>query len=99
MVSSSLSERNVAALERIASALEKLTAGQSQSAERSLDCDPVYRTDEAARLLGLHEQTVRKYCRQRVFGTQTKNGRWVIRGSELDHFLKGQRRIHGKVVA
>lgn len=86
-------------MERIASALEKLSAGQSLQTEQSQECDPVYKTDEAAELLELHEQTVRKYCRDGVFGSRTKSGRWVIRGSEVEHFRKGQSRIHGRGVA
>ncbi len=89
----------VTALERIAFSLEKVTAIQVQQANTAIATDRVYRPDEAAALLGLNEQTVRKYCRQRVFGAQTKGGRWVIRHSEVDHFLAGQKLIHGKGVA
>lgn len=87
------------ALERIAAALEKLAASQGPQSQRPHQSDPAYGTSEAADRLGLNEQTVRKYCRKRVFGTQTQSGRWLIRQSEVEHFLNGQRRIHGKGVA
>lgn len=91
-----LAERAVVALEKIASAVQTMTAGQAVQVEPVQEFDRAYGTAEAAGLLRLNEQTVRKYCRERVFGAQTTGGRWVIRQSELDHFLKGQRRVHGK---
>ena len=92
-----LSERTVTAIEGIASALSAIASGLAAQTEQvSTNNDQAYGTGKAARLLGLNEQTVRKHCRDRVFGTQTTGGRWVIRQSEVDRFLKGGYRIHGK---
>ena len=86
-------------LGRIATALEKLTATQMPQTDQWQDRDPAYGTGETAKLLGLNEQTIRKYCRQRVFGYQTKTGRWVIRRSEIAHLLGEQNRVQGRGVA
>jgi excisionase family DNA binding protein len=89
-------ERAVTAMESIASALIAIASGRPPQDKTVPKIDQAYGTGEAARLLGLNEQTVRKYCRDRVFGTQTTGGRWVIRQSEVDRFLEGRYRIHGK---
>jgi len=91
-----LSERFVTAIEGIESALRQIAAGSAAQPEPVSTVDRVLGTKETARLLGLDEQTVRKYCRQRVFGTQTTHRRWVIRQSEVDRYLEGRDRIHGK---
>lgn len=92
----SLCVRAVNALEGIAVALQRMAAGQPTQSESVPAFDRVYGTGEAAALLDLNEQTVRKYCRERVFGTQMERGRWVIRQSEVDHYLRGRARISGK---
>lgn len=91
-----LCERAVTAIERIASAINSIASGRPAQAETVPRGDKAYGTGEAAGLLGLNEQTVRKYCRERVFGVQATSGRWVIRHSEVERFLQGRDRIHGK---
>jgi len=92
----SLCVRAVNALEGIAVALQRMAAGQPTQSESVPAFDRVYGTGEAAALLDLNEQTVRRYCREGVFGTQMERGRWVIRQSEVDHYLRGRARISGK---
>jgi len=91
-----LSERFVTAIEGIESALRRIAEGAAAQPEPAPTFDRVHGTKDTAQLLGLDEQTVRKYCRQRVFGTQTTGRRWVIRQSEIDSYLEGRDRIHGK---
>ncbi len=91
-----LSERFVTAIEGIESALRRIAEGSVAQPEPVPATDCIHGTKEAARLLGLNEQTVRKYCRQRVFGTQVTGRRWVIRQSEINRYLEGRDRIHGK---
>lgn len=88
--------RAVNALEGIAAALQRIATGQSAPAESLPAHDRVYGTGETAALLALNEQTVRRLCRERLFGTLTERGRWVIRQSEVDNFLRGRARISGK---
>jgi predicted DNA-binding transcriptional regulator AlpA len=88
--------RAVAATEGIMSLMQRLTAEQSALPEPGLGSDKVLKVREAARLLGLNEQTVRRYCRERVFGRQIKSGHWVIGKSEIDNFLQGRARTCGK---
>jgi excisionase family DNA binding protein len=92
-------EQIKALLERLTCLLAQRIGCEPLQAEPINGLDRVYRTNEAAELLGLNEQTVRKYCRNRVFGTQTVGRRWVIRQSEVERFLNGQRRISGKGIA
>jgi hypothetical protein len=93
------SERMLSAMERIASALERLTPGHLPLGDQTTNDATLYGPREAATELKMNEQTVRKYCRQRVFGTLGKNRRWIISGVEIRTFREGQKRIHGRGVA
>ena len=93
------------ASERIATALERLVEKLDGSlvkkktplpAEPSINGDLVFHPSVAAKLMLLNHQTVRKHCRQGRYGFQDGSGRWWIRQSEIDHYLKGRKKIHGK---
>lgn len=92
---------NAVAVEQLVGNLERVARMLATAQEKSAltDMDPVLSPRDAAEALGLNEQTVREYCRNKVFGTRLHNGRWAIRRSEIDHYLKGQRVIHGRGVA
>lgn len=92
------SERIAAALERL---VEKLGVTEVKKAaplppEPSINGDLVFHPRVAAKLMLLNHQTVRKHCRQGRYGFQDGSGRWWIRQSEIDHYLKGRKKIHGK---
>lgn len=90
-------------LEKIARALEKLvtvvvpdTAPPVPEPDKG---DRVYSVRQAAAAIGLKEWTVRKYCRDGVFGRELGNGRYVILKGEIDAYLNRQRTVHGRGVA
>lgn len=88
-------------LGRIATSFERMADAMvpQEQAAPLLDTDPCLRTGDAAKCLDLDKWTVRKYCRDGVFGTRLSNGHWVIRRSEIEHYLKGQQMVHGRGVA
>jgi hypothetical protein len=94
----SVGERIAAALERL---VEKLGGIETKKPaplppEPSINGDRVYHPSVAAKLMLLNHQTIRKHCRQGKYGFQDGSGRWWIRQSEIDHYLKGRKKIHGK---
>lgn len=100
-----LSETRHSTGERIAVALERLVEklGSTETKkpdplppEPSINGDRVYHPSVAAKLMLLNHQTIRKHCRQGKYGFQDGSGRWWIRQSEIDHYLKGRKTIHGK---
>ncbi len=86
-------ERIAVSIERLAEALKPKAAPLPIVTPPDAVCTPA----QAAEILQLNEQTIREYCRKRVFGTRLSNGRWIIRQSELEQYLSGQRLVHGKV--
>jgi len=50
----------------------------------------MYSVTEAARILGITEQTIRLYLKEKTLkGIKSKKGRWKISGEELRRFVQG----------
>jgi hypothetical protein len=94
----STSERIAVALERLVERLGGIETKKPAPLppEPSINGDRVYHPSVAAKLMLLNHQTIRKHCRQGKYGFQDGSGRWWIRQSEIDHYLKGRKKIHGK---
>jgi len=80
-------------------------AGPKAEAESSrLPVKELYSPEEASVLLGLHVQTVMKWCREGEIdaskaGGNKQNGRggkWLIHREAIDAYLAKQRLIHGQ---
>lgn len=56
----------------------------------------LYTPEEAAALMRMHVQTVRKRCRQGQVGFQDGSRRWWITGKEVENYLLGRQRVHGR---
>jgi excisionase family DNA binding protein len=62
----------------------------------SLGGERLYSTEEAAEILQLNVQTVRKHLRIRKIGGHCdRSGRWWIRQSDIEAFLTARRKVHG----
>ena len=55
----------------------------------------MHTTKEAAEAMGLHEQTVMRWCRQRKLGVKA-GSRWLISQREIEQYLRGRLLVDGK---
>ncbi len=93
----STGERIAAALEQLVEKLGGPTVEEdSEELEPSIGGDRFFSPDEAAKLLRINIQTVRRHVRQGRYGHKDTFGRLWVRQSEIDHLLLARKKIHGK---
>lgn len=90
--------------ERIAAALERLVEKfggpvaeeEPEELEPSINGDRLYSPGDAAKLMRINIQTVRRHVRQGRYGLKDSFGRLWVRQSEIDHILLARKKVHGK---